>query len=435
MTRQTYSIIGYGRFGRVMANILARYGDVWAYDTRSFTPVPPVKKTSLNDALSKDVIFLCIPISAIPYFLNQVRNKISPSTTVIDTASVKAYPVQWMDEMIPQIPHLGIHPLFGPDSYAENRVNLIILTPSEQYTGLAETWRDTFQEWHFFTRILTPDEHDKNIAASQGLTHFIGNILHTLKLPETKTPTKGYGMLRAVEAFCSHDTPQLFRDMLMYNDHSSEMFRTFMKATHKVASLIRRESFTLNKEKIRVGAMGDEGSFSHEAAVQFIRDRQLINGEVLCLTTAENVLEHLELGKIDIGLLPIQNAVGGVVQETLTHLAGTRCKISGHFPFLVKQCLLSHPDYEGKPVSLHSHLQALRQCKSFLETHYPGIPLVEEKDTAVAAARLSKGEIPKNAFVIAPETCVKLHNLKLIRSGIQDLDYNITDFISVIMDE
>lgn len=435
MKKREFSVIGYGRFGQVMATILSRYGPVSVYDVNPFTPETNIRKVTLEEALKNDVIFLCIPISTIASFLHEHRHKISPSSTVIDTGSVKVYPVRWMDEAIPHIPHLGIHPLFGPDSYAENRVNLIILTPSEQYPDLAKTWRDTFQDWHFFTRILSPDEHDKNIAESQGLTHFIGNILLSLNLPETKTPTKGYGMLRAVEAFCSHDTPQLFRDMLMYNEHSSEMFRAFMRATHTVASLIRKESFNINKEKARVGAMGDEGSFSHEAALQFIRDRQLVNGEAVCLTSAENVLESLELGKIDIGLLPIQNAVGGVVQETLTHLAGTRCKISGHFPFLVKQCLLSRPEFEGKPVSIHSHLQALRQCKSYLNTHYPGVPQVEERDTAAAAAMLSRGEIPKNAFVIAPETCVKLHNLKLIRSGIQDLDYNITDFISVIMDD
>ncbi|MDD3807615.1 MAG: prephenate dehydrogenase/arogenate dehydrogenase family protein, partial [Candidatus Marinimicrobia bacterium] len=398
-------------------------------------PGKNIKKATLEEVLEKDVIFLCIPISSIEFFLKENRDKINPSATVIDTASVKVYPVRWMDEYIPYIPHLGIHPLFGPDSYAINRVNLIILTPSEQYPNLAKKWRDIFQEWHFFTRILTPDEHDKSIAESQGLTHFIGNILLTLNLPETKTPTKGYGMLRAVEEFCSNDTHQLFHDMLMYNDHSSEMFRAFMKATHSVASLIRKESFNGQKDKIRIGAMGDEGSFSHEAALQFIKEKQIANGEVLCLTTAENVLDYLELGKIDIGLMPIQNAVGGVVQETLTHLARTQCKISGHFPFLVKQCLLAHLDFEGEPAAIHSHSQALRQCKSFLNTHYPNIPQIEECDTAAAAAMLARGEIPKNAFVIAPETCAKLYNLKLIQSNIQDLDYNITDFITVIIDD
>lgn len=435
MKPSEFSVIGYGRFGRLMAGILSRYGTVYACDSKKFTPETGIQNVSVDEALKKHVIFLCIPISAIPVFLNENKDKFSPESTVIDTASVKSWPVKWLDEILPNIPHLGIHPLFGPDSYAENRVNLIILTPSEQYPELATFWRDIFQEWHFFTRILTPEEHDSSIAASQGLTHFIGNVLLTMKLPESKTPTKGYGMLRAVESFCSNDTPQLFRDMLMYNDHSSEMFRSFMKATHTVASLIRKETKTIHKEKVIIGAMGDEGSFSHEAALQFIHDRQLVNADVLCLTSAENVLEALELGKIQIGLLPIQNAVGGVVQETLSHLTGTRCKISGHFPFLVKQCLLSKPGFEGRPVSIHSHLQALRQCKSFLADYYPDVPLVEERDTAAAAFMLSSGAIPENAFVIAPETCVKLHNLKLVRAGIQDLDYNITDFISVIMDE
>ena len=387
--------------------------------------------TDLDTALRQDVVFLCIPISGIRQFLRDHAARFSRHTTLIDMASVKSLPVEWMDTHIPRVPHLGAHPLFGPDSYGTNRENLIILTASRQYPGLAERWGEIFRELGFRVRELTPEEHDRSIAYSQGITHFIGNVLEKMGLPETYTPTRGYTLLQDVAGFCSNDTPQLFRDMLLYNPQSMDMFKRFLQASHEVSSYIRRENMQYTGP-LTIGVMGDEGSFSHEAGKIWLKNKHIRGGKISCLTTAEKVYDALDFGLIGVGLLPVQNAVGGMVLETVEGLAKYSCKISGFFPFTVEQCLLGRSAEAEMPSSIHSHPQALRQCRDYLAKHYPGVPQVEEEDTAAAARKLAAGDLPDEAVVIASEVCVQRFGLTLLRKNIQDLAYNVTDFITVV---
>jgi prephenate dehydrogenase len=222
-----YSVIGYGRFGKLWVDILSETSSLVVHETNADV-FPDDKKNikfvNLKTALQQDVIFLCIPISAMEAFIKENAKRFNKDATVIDMASVKSMPVEWMDNHIPDIKHVGVHPLFGPDSYAENQHNLMIITPSEQYPELAARWSEIFASWRFFTKIITPIEHDKSIAYSQGVTHFVGNVLKRMNLPNTDTPTRGYNMLRDVEQFCDNDTAQLFRDMLLYNPQSVNMF-------------------------------------------------------------------------------------------------------------------------------------------------------------------------------------------------------------------
>lgn len=434
--KNEFAVIGYGRFGALWSDILAEHGKVYVYDIRrgeeneSRNPV----FCDLETALSRDVIFLCIPISETEHFLEKNAALINPSSTVIDTASVKSFPMQWMDKYIAGIPHLGLHPLFGPDSYNINKTNLLIITPSEQYSELAQHWSGIFADWRFFTKIISPDEHDRSIAYSQGVTHFIGNVLQKMNLPKSNTPTQGFSMLQDVARFCSNDTPQLFRDMLLYNPHSGRMFRDFLHASHEVSAYIRKEN-KLQSGPLSLGVMGEKGSFSQEAGERWLKDHQLLEAKIICFSNAEKVYDALDYGSIQIGLLPIQNAVGGMVQESVRGLAAYRCKITGFFPFLVQQCLMSRKDDKHKkPLSIHSHPQALRQCRAYLKKHYPGVPQIEEEDTAGSARMLAAGKLPEGAWVIAPGKCANIYELKLLHRGIQDLNHNVTDFITVIKD-
>ena len=431
----SFSVIGYGRFGKLWVDILSEYGSVLVYENNS-AEFPDEKKNikfvNLKSALKQDVIFLCVPISVMENFIKDNAAHFGKDSTVIDMASVKSMPVGWMDKYLPDVKHLGVHPLFGPDSYEPSRNNLMIITPSEQYPDLAVLWSEIFASWRFFTKIISPSEHDKSIAYSQGVTHFVGNVLNRMNLPNTDTPTKGYGMLRDVELFCENDTPQLFRDMLLYNPESVNMFKEFLQATHEVSALIRKENMEFSGP-FTLGVMGDEGSFSQEAGQRWLKNNHIGKGEVFCLTTAERVYDALNFGFIQVGLMPIQNAVGGMVLETVQGLAKHSCKITGFFPFIVNQCLMGKKDVNiDNPVSIHSHPQALRQCKSYLKENYPDVLLVEEEDTALSAKKLANGELPENALIIASETCQDLYGLKMIAKGIQDLEYNVTDFVTVI---
>jgi len=431
----TFSVIGYGRFGKLWVDILSEYGSVLVYENN--TDVFPDEKknicfVNLRTALKRDVIFLCIPISSMESFIKENASYFADGSTIIDMASVKSMPIEWMNTHIPKIKHLGVHPLFGPDSYAPNKNNLMIITPSDQYPELAALWSEVFASWRFFTKIISPAEHDRSIAYSQGVTHFVGNVLKRMDLPNTNTPTKGYNMLRDVERFCENDTSQLFKDMLLYNPQSVNMFKEFLQATHEVSDNIRKKNIQYSGP-FTLGVMGDEGSFSQEAGQRWLKNNRVAKGKLYCLTTAERVYDALNFGFIQVGLMPIQNAVGGMVLETVQGLAQHNCKITGFFPFIVNQCLMGRKDFnEEKPSSIHSHPQALRQCKNYLKEHYPDVLLIEEEDTALSARMLSEGKLPEDAFIIASQTCKNLYGLKLINKNIQDLEYNVTDFVTVI---
>ncbi|MEA1986336.1 MAG: prephenate dehydrogenase/arogenate dehydrogenase family protein [Candidatus Marinimicrobia bacterium] len=427
------SIIGYGRFGKLWAEILSNYGDIFIFEKRNMKhrETRDIKFVELEEALQKETIFLCIPISQIEEFLKENKNKFSRNSTVIDTASVKELPIKWMDKYIPNIPHLGLHPLFGPDSYEENQVNLVIISGSKKYPNLETEWQKILERWHLFTRIVSASEHDVSIAYSQGMTHFVGNIIKKMELSKIETPTLGYSLLRSVEKFCENDTRQLFRDMLLYNQHSGKMFKSFLQATHEVSSFVRKENVDYN-EYFTVGVMGARGSFSHESANQWFKKKHIEKGKIKYLVTAKKVFEALDSGKIKVGILPIQNAVGGVVDETILGLAKYECKIKEYFPFVVNQCLIKHKNNRKRiPKEIHSHPQALRQCKAYLAKHYKNIPLVKANDTALSARNLSKNKLDEDVFVIAPETTAELYDLKLVDKNIQDLGYNITDFVVV----
>ena len=85
----------------------------------------------------------------------------------------------------------------------------------------------------------------------------------------------------------------------------------------------------------------------------------------------------------------------------------------------------------GDLTEIHSHQQALRQCKDFLSEHFWTRPLIEEDDTAEAARRLSQGKLPKTAGVIANISCANLYGLDILQESIHDLKHNLTLFLGI----
>jgi prephenate dehydratase len=102
------------------------------------------------------------------------------------------------------------------------------------------------------------------------------------------------------------------------------------------------------------------------------------------------------------------------------------------FHILVNQNLLALPGVNvGDITEIHSHQQALRQCKDYLAEHFWTRPLIEADDTAEAARRLSEGKLPATAGVIGSDYCAELYDLNIVENGIHDLKNNITLFLGV----
>ena len=85
----------------------------------------------------------------------------------------------------------------------------------------------------------------------------------------------------------------------------------------------------------------------------------------------------------------------------------------------------------GDITEIHSHQQALRQCRDYLAEHFWTRPLIEADDTAESARRLKEGKLPLTTAVIGSKSCADIYGLVVLQENIHDLKNNLTLFMSV----
>lgn len=181
-----------------------------------------------------------------------------------------------------------------------------------------------------------------------------------------------------------------------------------------------------------VAIQGIEGSFCEEAAIEFCLRHGVETPVWLFLVSSTKVLQALDDDTATYGILAIENAQGGVVIESVEALARYRCHIVEMFHTQVEQCLLGGPDaLLGDITEIHSHQQAIRQCRNYLADHFWTRPIVEAEDTALAAQHLAEGKLPEGSAVIASRRCADIYNLQVLEENIQDLKNNLTLFLGV----
>ncbi len=228
-------IIGFGRFGRLTARYLAGECDV-AVATRSDQDAAIVacgaRPADFATACRQEIVILCMPISAMRDTLRRAAPILKDDATVVDVCSVKVYPVQWMRELLPRsVSILPTHPMFGPDSAADSLDGRkIVLCPeriaAERYERIAAWLR---QRGLVIIR-TTAEEHDRKIAVSLSLTHFIGRSLSAFGARDMDIDTEGYQRLMHILGVVSHDTWQLFEDMHAYNPYAKQTRQAFIDA-------------------------------------------------------------------------------------------------------------------------------------------------------------------------------------------------------------
>jgi prephenate dehydrogenase len=232
-------IIGFGRFGHLMARYLAREFDVFAWDIEDKSKA--IAETgaiggSLEEVCRQKIVILAVPISGIQDVLKKIAPLLRNHTLVVDVCSVKVYPIQWMKEILPDhVFILATHPMFGPDSAAKTLVgSKIVLCKvrinDEQYSQI----KSYLASKHLTVIETTPEEHDKEIAVSLALTHFIGRSLSEFGASEQLIDTEGYKRLLHILEVVDHDTWQLFLDMNHYNPYAQEQRMAFIKAMQSI---------------------------------------------------------------------------------------------------------------------------------------------------------------------------------------------------------
>ncbi len=219
-------VYGLGRFGSFWASELARHGfTVFGYGRSAKTAPQGVRLGTEDEVLACDVLFFCVAISAFEEVLKHTAPRIKASTLVMDTCSVKIYPAKLMRMYLGEDVHcIATHPMFGPDSGKDGVAGLpMVICPIRAPQDIVQQWVDQFKGWKLEVHQMSCDQHDREAAWSQGITHFVGRTLSELSLGETQLATTGYRSLTSIVEQTCNDPLQLFYDLQRYNPYAKQM--------------------------------------------------------------------------------------------------------------------------------------------------------------------------------------------------------------------
>lgn len=241
----TLSIIGFGAFGRFIAGHLRRHFRLLAADrypidhaTASDLGVEPV---AIEQAARSDAVVLAVPVQSLPVVLASIAPHLPPGALVLDVCSVKVEPIALMLRLLPPSCRIiGLHPLFGPQSGRDGIEGLpVAFCPARTDEPTAEKVRD-FLLSMLRLRVIgtTPDEHDRQMAYVQALTHFVSRAVGSMDLPVTPLATRAYERFLDMKADLQNDSLDLFLTIERHNPYAAAARRELTQAMAALERLL-----------------------------------------------------------------------------------------------------------------------------------------------------------------------------------------------------
>lgn len=175
---------------------------------------------------------------------------------------------------------------------------------------------------------------------------------------------------------------------------------------------------------VKIAFQGEEGAYSQQAIHQsFGREVETIP----CRTFAD-IFRVVEEGRADYGMLPVENAMAGSINQVYDLLLDHDLRIWSEVILRVRHALLAPPGVRLEDLRrVCSHPQALAQCERFLTRH--NLEPVPAYDTAGAARELA-AHPEADSGAIASTLAAEIYGLEVLAEGIEDVPWNYTRFFT-----
>ncbi len=184
-------------------------------------------------------------------------------------------------------------------------------------------------------------------------------------------------------------------------------------------------SASLNMEMpMQVAFLGPQSTFTHMAAMQQFG----LSAQLVSLKSIPSVFEEVERGRAHYGVVPVENSTEGVVNHTLDMFIGSELQVIAEIMLEISHNLLSQSGSLEQVRKIVSHPQPLAQCRHWLETNMPEIPLIDVSSTAAAAQMAAEDE---SAAAIASHAAAVQYGLQVVKAKIEDNPHNFTRFLII----
>jgi prephenate dehydratase len=170
----------------------------------------------------------------------------------------------------------------------------------------------------------------------------------------------------------------------------------------------------------RVAALGPEYTFSHILSMKVFPAEQITLKESI-----GDVFKDIIDRRVDKGIIPIENLVGGPIRKSIDGLSAYPVKVNQAYIMPIHHCLAAQ--YENYKLIM-SIPEALEQCSHFLADK--GIESCKSTAHAMKVAAYD----PNRAAIGAREAA-EYYDLRILQENIEDNHDNVTKFFVISLEE
>lgn len=176
---------------------------------------------------------------------------------------------------------------------------------------------------------------------------------------------------------------------------------------------------------LKIGYLGPKGTFT-KLAVDLVFDGTNKQG----FETIPECIDAVDQGIIDVGVVPLENAIEGTVHLTVDYLVHqVRLPVIAELVVPIRQHLLVHPEFREAITdieAIYSHSHAIAQCHQYIHQSIPHASLHFTSSTGSAAEMVSKSDKPVAA--IGNRLAAEEFGLTICREDVHDYPNNHTRF-------
>ena len=179
-----------------------------------------------------------------------------------------------------------------------------------------------------------------------------------------------------------------------------------------------------------IGYLGPEGSFTHQALSVYL-EKVKKKEEILSFQTISQVIDSVNSGKVQMGIVPVENSIEGSVGETLDQLirASQKVTINHEVVIPIEHCLITRIKNLNDVKKVIAHTQALSQCQNYLKRFLPDAELEPTTSNSLAVKIVSESN---NGFAaIGPKMAAEIYKVPVFEAGINDEKENFTRFVLI----